>query len=419
MEFAHVTSIKPSDHPLANRHYARLYPKAARKMASSSSSKRHVHSTAPGGRGSSTGELAELSDVPCYTCRRRHVKCDRILPTCAKCAKKGVPCLGYQKPLRWADGVAVRGKLKGKSEPVVDSNVVNIIRNTIQIPSNSVMKEAAHFGLHATKSAFTDVGSNDATVMELMKYHNTCMRAERVTLEETHFIEREIAPLSFEIMHKLPRDVVNCVLGIAAVHKASRSPSNRSLERLALESKVNVFQSFNRLLQSANNSQADLIVVGGLLIFAMDLFEYGLNRWMLHFLGSLHVMSSFGGIENLLIYYPHLELPMTHAAHFETFWPVLSHIAITKPKQASRKAVEMLCRGSLAKRKFFTPSPPPLRVLVWDIGSCASRMLLNREQASQSDVHKREQILHAILAFQPRDSSLNLMDHFVPDNKDG
>jgi hypothetical protein len=65
--------------------------------------------------------LLEVSDVPCYTCRRRHVKCDRILPTCAKCAKKGVQCLGYQKPLRWAEGVAVRGKLKGKSRPVVDS----------------------------------------------------------------------------------------------------------------------------------------------------------------------------------------------------------------------------------------------------------------------------------------------------------
>lgn len=136
---------------------------------------------------------------------------------------------------------------------------------------------------------------------------------------------------------------------------------------------------------------------------------------MVHFLGSLHVMSSFGGIDNLLVYYPHLELPMTHSAHFETFWPVLSHIAITKPKQASRKAVEALCRGSLEKQKFFTPSPPPLRVLVWDIGSCASRILLNHDQVSPSDVSKREQILHAILAFMPRDGSVALIESYVAD----
>jgi hypothetical protein len=103
--------------------------KKARKMlpSSSTSSTPSKKSDAPLRPGTpsvihpQTGDLAEQSDVPCYTCRRRHVKCDRMLPTCAKCAKKGVPCLGYQKPLRWAEGVAVRGKLKGKSRPVVDS----------------------------------------------------------------------------------------------------------------------------------------------------------------------------------------------------------------------------------------------------------------------------------------------------------
>lgn len=72
--------------------------------------------------GSSSQDLLERSDVDCWTCRRRHIKCDRIIsPTgCNKCAKKPVQCLGYQKPLRWAEGVAVRGKLKGKSQPVVD-----------------------------------------------------------------------------------------------------------------------------------------------------------------------------------------------------------------------------------------------------------------------------------------------------------
>jgi hypothetical protein len=54
---------------------------------------------------------------------------------------------------------------------------------------------------------------------------------------------------------------------------ASRSPGNRALERLALETKVNVFQSHNRLLQMAKQQvdlAPDVVICGGLLIFAMD-----------------------------------------------------------------------------------------------------------------------------------------------------
>ena len=57
-----------------------------------------------------------FSPVPCYTCRRRHVKCDGIRPTCAKCAKKGVACLGYRKPLKWVGGSTVNVKRKENSQ---------------------------------------------------------------------------------------------------------------------------------------------------------------------------------------------------------------------------------------------------------------------------------------------------------------
>lgn len=43
--------------------------------------------TSPFDRGFTSGyptlpsiQLSDMSDVPCYTCRRRHVKCDRLLP---------------------------------------------------------------------------------------------------------------------------------------------------------------------------------------------------------------------------------------------------------------------------------------------------------------------------------------------------
>lgn len=59
-----------------------------------------------------------LSAVDCYTCRRRRVRCDRVLPGCAKCARTQLECLGYKKPLVWNKGVASRGKMMGKTFPV-------------------------------------------------------------------------------------------------------------------------------------------------------------------------------------------------------------------------------------------------------------------------------------------------------------
>lgn len=57
---------------------------------------------------------AARSDVPCWTCRRRRVQCDRLLPTCKKCEHLERECLGYKKPLVWNKGVASRGKMMGK-----------------------------------------------------------------------------------------------------------------------------------------------------------------------------------------------------------------------------------------------------------------------------------------------------------------
>ncbi|PGG97482.1 hypothetical protein GX51_07294 [Blastomyces parvus] len=54
-----------------------------------------------------------FSKSPCYTCRRRRVTCDRVLPTCRKCDKAQKACLGYKKPLTWVRGVASRGKMMG------------------------------------------------------------------------------------------------------------------------------------------------------------------------------------------------------------------------------------------------------------------------------------------------------------------
>lgn len=65
------------------------------------------------------------ADAPCWTCRHRRLKCDRALPICGKCTSSQRPCLGYSKdkPLRWTDSVASRGKLMGKKVPRKEQNL--------------------------------------------------------------------------------------------------------------------------------------------------------------------------------------------------------------------------------------------------------------------------------------------------------
>ncbi|OTA88167.1 hypothetical protein M434DRAFT_125466 [Hypoxylon sp. CO27-5] len=61
-------------------------------------------------------EQLKFSSRPCWTCRKKRVKCDGCLPTCFKCRMKGRECLGYStnRPLVWA-GLASRGKMARQS----------------------------------------------------------------------------------------------------------------------------------------------------------------------------------------------------------------------------------------------------------------------------------------------------------------
>ncbi|OAL24490.1 hypothetical protein AYO20_10648 [Fonsecaea nubica] len=56
----------------------------------------------------------------CRTCNRRRIRCDRSLPTCKKCALKDLTCPGYGLRIQFGQGVASRGKLTGKTLPVLE-----------------------------------------------------------------------------------------------------------------------------------------------------------------------------------------------------------------------------------------------------------------------------------------------------------
>ncbi|KAJ5727715.1 hypothetical protein N7493_005535 [Penicillium malachiteum] len=57
----------------------------------------------------------------CFQCSKRRIICDRTEPTCNKCQKKGIECSGLGR-IRFSNGVAQRGRLKGCNIPVLENS---------------------------------------------------------------------------------------------------------------------------------------------------------------------------------------------------------------------------------------------------------------------------------------------------------
>lgn len=63
----------------------------------------------------SANPTIDLPIKSCHNCRRSRLRCDRSLPGCHKCSTRREQCLGYGPLLRWANAVAVRGKVHGQA----------------------------------------------------------------------------------------------------------------------------------------------------------------------------------------------------------------------------------------------------------------------------------------------------------------
>ncbi|WQF86067.1 Putative zn(2)Cys(6) fungal-type DNA-binding domain, fungal transcription factor [Colletotrichum destructivum] len=81
---------------------------------------------------------ADMYEQGCANCERRRIRCDFQSPKCAKCHKKGLECPGYNRQLRWVNGVAARGYLRGRAVPVRPGPWVQDESETSNRPSLNV-----------------------------------------------------------------------------------------------------------------------------------------------------------------------------------------------------------------------------------------------------------------------------------------
>jgi len=106
----------------------------------------------------------------CRECSRRRIKCDKGNPECAKCLKKGIKCSGIGRHIRFVSGVAVRGKHKGQSFPLVErlstaqgrtafNGDVTTVRQSHESDRQVTLAQTAVES--SPSSSFTDYGSVD------------------------------------------------------------------------------------------------------------------------------------------------------------------------------------------------------------------------------------------------------------------
>ncbi|KAK5110421.1 hypothetical protein LTR62_005772 [Meristemomyces frigidus] len=55
----------------------------------------------------------------CKECSKRRIECDKGTPECRKCLKKGITCTGYGRQFTFVGGIAIRGKFKGQTVPLL------------------------------------------------------------------------------------------------------------------------------------------------------------------------------------------------------------------------------------------------------------------------------------------------------------
>lgn len=75
--------------------------------------------------GAGTVAFPKFNDTGCFQCSKRRIICDNTQPTCKKCQKKGIECSGAAR-IRFSNAVALRGRLKGCTVPVVGESDLGI-----------------------------------------------------------------------------------------------------------------------------------------------------------------------------------------------------------------------------------------------------------------------------------------------------
>ncbi|PLB44098.1 hypothetical protein P170DRAFT_392122 [Aspergillus steynii IBT 23096] len=243
----------------------------------------------------------------CHNCRRRRLKCDYSYPSCHKCSTRGQGCLGYGKLFLWNQGVASRGKMKGKSYagPVnTQKSLSSGVGAVIPCSSREYATFLGTFRMSLTDPFFQDMDSSCRRY--LLHYHLSQDLVISDTPKENSF--RSLVPLTGEMPILLHILVANAAMHIASINGRVSYNNREQLQKQpyclsndsdramidALLAKHKAISLLRGALHSIQTINTDLIATVVLLFINYELLVSGKNEWRAHVQGALKLLSCLG-----------------------------------------------------------------------------------------------------------------------------
>ncbi|GAT25867.1 C6 transcription factor Acr-2 [Aspergillus luchuensis] len=221
-------------------------------------------------------------EEPCYTCRRRRIRCDQSQSPCVKCATSGYQCFA-SRPLRWVEGLAIRGKLRGVSLATKSASPAKKAKPRKESDSSDDSLASA------SESALSVVRSPESQDNESICGLFIVYDSDRNPL-------RALMSLAL-----LDHTLLKSVLALAARHRVNRHCSfrdltvNASSDQMiansdALRFKYQAIQGIAQALGDAKSRNKDETVASIFLLVFLDLLESGSDRWNVHLEGAKRLL---------------------------------------------------------------------------------------------------------------------------------
>ncbi|KAL2848394.1 fungal-specific transcription factor domain-containing protein [Aspergillus pseudoustus] len=222
----------------------------------------------------------------CWTCRSRTVRCDESGIPCRKCEKAGLECRD-RKPLRWVQGMAVRGKMRGRMyESIL---VKNKDREPMRLKTEQVssIEDSPQFALQDPRIHHLDRSSR-----YYIDYYNERVCKLYILHDSDNNPLRHLIPYALDDVALL-----KSITALAARHFANTGHSfdqadaavipryaNANLGALLLKSQA--IQILGAKLANPEPCSKDTVMATILLLIFIELLESGLDGWTFHLNGA-------------------------------------------------------------------------------------------------------------------------------------
>ncbi|KAK2732982.1 C6 finger domain-containing protein [Colletotrichum kahawae] len=216
-----------------------------------------------------------ISDVPCWTCRRRRLRCDNLKPACVKCTRAGLQCLGYgpNKPLVWVEH-GRRRKMAHKQTPYPASPTP---APSVKDNDREWRKAPEDDDRQITRWEVAPIIKSPAD--PILRQHGIksveyiCYYEQRCCMECSIYDEKSVNPFRRFLPMALSNPLVHHTIVSLAAHHRARSEQAITHMRLAL----------------AVPTPSDAVIASTLLLIWVELLESGYRSWKYH-LGGMRAL---------------------------------------------------------------------------------------------------------------------------------